>query len=318
MRVAFVDLDRMHVDPATGIAVDSATVSGGAVSRGTTATTVALGHVVVGLRHLLMACNASVTQYGSPDGDASKDALGILNSVPIHPPGEAGAPPPLFSARVRQVLMSQAEFVYGVLTRADGTVANGATLGAGGWTATTDPTALEAQGAALRVLGEAWFLTGDTRYQERARAVARTLLTAFWSGPARMFRGTANGADDVMMTPERFAWLQQALRETYEALWVPGDPLLDRSVLEDRVARVNKLYLNGWDDLDGDQMVELKTECLAGRMQLGEQALTGEVGTASNSFQGVSGPDRDSDCVLNISYAKSASVLAGQVHFHAP
>jgi hypothetical protein len=318
MRVAFVDLDRMHVDPRSGVAVDSATVGGGAVSRGTTATTVALGHVVVGLRHLLMACNASVTQYGAPDADPSKDALGILNAIPIHRPSEDGGAPSVFSARVREVLTAQAEFVYGVLTQADGTVANGATLGDGAWNATTDPTSLDAQGAALRVLGEAWFLTGDARYQERARAVARTLLTTFWSEPARMFRGTANGADDVMMTPERFAWLQQALRETYEALWVPDDPLLDRGVLEDRIARVNKLFLNGWDDLDGDQIVDPKTECLAGRMQLGEQALTGELGTSNNAYQASSGPDRDFDCVLNIAYAKTASVLAGQVHFHAP
>src|SRR5262249_18351757 len=82
MKVAFVDLDRMHVDPASGVVVDTAAVAGagagGAVTRGKKATTVSLGHVVVGLRHLLMACNAAVTQYGAPDGDASKDALGIL------------------------------------------------------------------------------------------------------------------------------------------------------------------------------------------------------------------------------------------------
>ena len=80
MRVAFVDLDRIHRDPATNVIVDTATMSGGsggAIVRGTTASTVALGHVVVGLRHLLMACNAAVTQYGAPDGDPTKDAVGI-------------------------------------------------------------------------------------------------------------------------------------------------------------------------------------------------------------------------------------------------
>jgi hypothetical protein len=98
---------------------------------------------------------------------------------------------------------------------------------------------------------------------------------------------------------------------------VPGDRLLDRAVLEDRVARTNKLYLNGWDDLNGDQLAT-PDECLAGRLQLGEQALTGELGMSSNSFEGSSGADRDSDCVLNIAYAKKASVLAGEVQFHAP
>ena len=97
------------------------------------------------------------------------------------------------------------------------------------------------------------------------------------------------------MTPERFAWLQQALRETYEAIWVPGDPLLDRAVLEDRIARVNKLYLNGWDDLNGDQKVDKPTECLGARLQLGEQALTGEVATNNNGFPVLQGPDAEKD-----------------------
>lgn len=318
MRVAFVDLDRMHADPATGVVVDTATVTGGAVTRGTTVTTTSLGHVVVGLRHLLMSCNASVSQYGAPDGDATKDALGILNSVPITPPTPDGGAPPTFSARVRSVLMAQADFVLNTLTDDQGNVQNGATLANGQWTPTADPTNIESQSAALRVLGEAWFLSQDPSYRDRARAVARGLLTTFWSDPARMFRGQAGGPDDIVMTPERFGWLQQALRETYEAIWVPGDPLLDRSVLEDRFVRVNKLYLNGWDDLNGDQHVDKPGECLDARMQLGEQALTGEIAVNDNSFPILAGPDRESDCVLNIAYTQTASVLAGQVHFHSP
>ncbi|MGH7298619.1 MAG: hypothetical protein ACRELB_27005 [Polyangiaceae bacterium] len=316
MRVAFVDLDRIHTDPVTDVIVDSATIAGGTVARGSTVTATALGHVVVGLRHLLMGCNASVTQYGSPDPDASKDALGILNPVPIHPPG--AATPPLFSAYVRQVLLRQAAFVRDVLTTPSGTVANGATLSGGTWTPDGAPALVESQGAALRVLVEAWFLTQDTSYRDRAQAVARTLLTAFWSEPGRMFRAQAGGPDDVVMSPERFAWLQQSLRETYEAIWIPGDPLLDRGVLEDRIQRVNKLYLNGWDDLNGDQNIDDPQECLGARLQLGEQALTGEIGTTTNGVTQPSEPDHDHDCVLNIATAKVGSVLAGQVDFHAP
>ncbi|MDP9000341.1 MAG: hypothetical protein M3O46_09540, partial [Myxococcota bacterium] len=323
MRVAFIDLDRIHVDPSTGVVVDSAAIGSGSVARGTTLTTTSLGHVVVGLRHLLMACNAAVSQYGAPDSDPSKDDLGILNQVPIHPPATDGGTPDTFSAHVRRVLMSQARFVLDTLTSSDGSARNGATLTDGRWSATTDATSLEAQAAALRVLVEAWFLTHDTSdgpiYRERARSVARVLLTAFWSDPARMFRGQAPGGDDVVMTPERFGWLQQALRETYKALWVPGDPSLDRSVLEDRIARVNTLYLNGWDDLNGDQRVDKPAECLDARLQLGEQALTGEIGTNNQGYPIPDHPpDRESDCVSNIAYTKTASVLAGNVHFHAP
>jgi hypothetical protein len=189
------------------------------------------------------------------------------------------------------------------------------------WTTTKDATLLESQGAALRTLVEAWLLSQDTKYRDRARAVATKLFTAFWSDPARMFRGVAGGADDVVMTPERFAWLQQALREIYEAIWVPGDPYLDRAALETTIARVNKLYLNGWDDLNGNQTVDKPTEggvspeCLEARMQLGEQALTGEVASVSNGNIVTSGQDREGDCVLNIAFTGKASVL-GTVHFH--
>jgi hypothetical protein len=316
MRTAFVDLDRIHVDPATQIIVDSATVRGGALTRGSTIATTTLGHVVSGLRHLLMGCNAAVSQYGFPDPNPADDVLGVLNSVPMHPTAAGAAT--TFSPRVRQVLMNQAAFVRDRLTSPDGTVANGATLSNGVWVANPTATNLESQGAALRVLVEAWLLSQDTSYQQRARAVARRLLTDFWSAPARMFRETAGGADDIVMTPEIFAWLQQALRETYEAIWVPGDPLLDRGALEAFIARVNKLYLNGWDDLNGNQVVDKPQECLAARLQMGEQALTGEVASTSNGVDTSGGADREGDCVENIGFVGKGSLLASQVHFHAP
>jgi hypothetical protein len=317
MRTTFVDMDRLHVDPSdtAHVVMDTATISGANVTRSNTATTTTIGHVVVGLRHLLMGCNAAVSQYGAPDPDQSKDAQGILNVIPLHPPYDAATA--TFSPRVREVLMNQADFVMNTLTRPDGTVANGATYANGTWTATTDATLLESQAAAVRVLVEAWFLSQDTKYRDRGRAVATKLFTAFWSEPGRMFRGVAGGADDVVMTPERFAWLQQALREVYEGIWLPGDPNLDRPPLETTIARVNKLYLNGWDDLNGDQKVEKPAECLGARMQLGEQALTGEVATVSNGIDVTSGEDRESDCILNVAFVGKGAVL-GTVHFHAP
>jgi hypothetical protein len=314
MRVAFVDLDRIHSDPATGAIADSATIgAGGVVTRGTTLTMTSLGHVVVGLRHLLMACNAAVTQYGAPNADPTVDPSGILDSVPMHPPsGQSG-----FSEHVRERLLAQAALVRDVLTKADGSVANGAMIANGTVTPTTDATLLESQGAAVRILTEAWFLTHDPTYRDRGRAVARKLLTDFWSQPALMFRGALGGADDVVMNPERFAWLLQALRETYEGLWVPQDPLLDRTALEPVIARTNKLFLNGWDDLNGDQLVDFPQECMGAHMQLAEQTLTGEIGTEDNGFPMSSPADRDADCIKNTAFAMVGSVL-GQVHFHAP
>ncbi|HEY8089010.1 MAG TPA: hypothetical protein VIF09_14220 [Polyangiaceae bacterium] len=314
LRVAFIDLDRMHADPTLGVFADTATVSGGAITRSPTVTTSSLAHAVIALRQTLLSLNGSITQYGAPDPDPLADLKGILNPLPFHPPATGGTVP-VFSQRVRQVFVTNATFVRDVLARADGTVSNSATIASGQATPSTDATTLESQTAAARALTEAFLLTGDESFRARARAVITRLATDFYSDPARMYRQQAAGPDQVHMTPERFAWLQSALRETYKALSVPGDPVLDRSVLEDRIARVNKLYLNGWDDLNGDQVVDQPGECLSGRLQMAEQALTGELG---RDDLGRPVPDRDSDCVIEMAHAKTASVQASDVFFHSP
>jgi hypothetical protein len=227
--------------------------------------------------------------------------------------------PPSFSQRVREVFTSNATFFMNTLTKSDGTVVNGATLAPGSGVTTVTPlattTTLDTQAAAVRALIVGYLATGDSSFFTRAQAVARYLVgPAFYSAPARMYRGVANGPDDVMMVPQMFAWLQSSLRESYKTIFVPGDPALDRNVLQDRIARVNKLYLNGWDDLNGNQVVDYPEECMAGRLQQGEQALTGELGRTP---EGVATGDRDSDCVLNIAYAKTASTQASQVYFCA-
>jgi hypothetical protein len=325
LRVAFVDLDRMMSVPlASGgaVTVDTATVANGVATPGNTVTTTNLAHVVLGLRQTLLSVNGAISQYGAADPSPAADLQGILNPLAIHPPGADAGAPPLFSSQVRSVFMQNATFVRDVLTTSAGTVANSATIDANGnVTLDPSPTTLDTQAAAARALTEAFLLTNDATYQARATAVMTALLTNFYSPSARMYRWTAAGADDIVMTPEIFGWLQSALRETYKSLSVAGDPTLGRPVLEDRIARVNKLFLNGWDDLNGNQTVDqgdpeagVVGECLAARLQLGEQALTGELG---RSLYGLATTDRDSDCVLEIDGSGTGSVLASQVHFFA-
>jgi hypothetical protein len=316
LRVAAVDLDRMHfvaMSGGGGVLADTATVANGVATPGSTVTTTALAHALVGLRQALLSLNGAITQYGAADPDPSADQKGILNVPAIHPPSGSTT---TMSARLRELIALNGAFVRDVLTKSDGTAANGAALAAGAATATTDATTLEAQSAAVRALTEAFLVTNDVTFRDRARLVAAKLLSDFYSAPARLFRGALGGADDVVMTPSMFAWLQSALRETYKVLWVADDPVLGRAALEDRIARVNKLFLNGWDDRDGDATVDkAKTECLTGRLQLGEQALTGELGL---DLFGRPTTDRDNDCVLEIDGSGTGSVLASQVHFHAP
>jgi len=313
LRVAFVDLDRLHTFPGTQIVTDTASpLASGPDAHGSKVTTTSLAHVTIALRQTLLSLNGAITQYGGADPNPKLDDKGILNGIDIHPPG-AGTP--TFSARVRSVLVAQATFVRDVLTRADGTVANGATFGVDGKpTVDTTPTMLESQTAAIRALLEGFLATGDKTFVDRAQAVFRTLDASFWYAPARLYRGVSAGSNAVAMTPERFGFLQSALRETHKIAHVPGDPVLSRTTLEARIARVNKLFLNGWDDVNGDSKVDKATECLAARMQLGEQALTGEYGTDD---KGALTGDRDGDCVTSITFAKSGSLLAGEVDFSA-
>ena len=312
LRVAFVDLDRMHADPTLGVLVDSATVSGNAVTRGNTVSLPALAHAVIALRQTLLSLNGAITQYGAPDPDPAADLKGILNTSIIHP---TGGGTPSFSARVRQVFVTNAMFVRDVLTKADGSVSNAATLAGGVATPTSDPATVESQTAAIRALIEGFLVTGDETFRTRARAVFKRLDGGFYSPAARMYRAVDAGPDQIHVNPERFAWLASALRETHKVLHVPGDSTLDRSVLEDRIGRTNKLFLNGWDDLNGDQAVNAPGECLAGRLQMAEQALTGELG---RDIDNLPVADRDGDCVIELAHAKTASVLASDVYFHSP
>lgn len=313
IRAAFIDLDRMHSDPKLGIIMDTSTVTGGVATPSTTVTTSTLAHSLLALRQVVLSLNGSITQYGAPDPSPEADFQGILNSLPFNPPPDADGGVPVFSRRVRDVFLKNAAFVLNVLTSSDGSVANSATIVNGTATPSTDPTLIESQTAAARALTEAYLMTGDEAYRDRARAVIGKLASAFYSPPARMYREQANGPDQIHMNSERFGWLQSALRETYKTLWVTGDPVLDRTVLEDRISRVNKLYLNGWDDLNGNQAIDKPQECLAGRMQMAEQALTGELGR-----DGLGRPtaDRDGDCVTELAHAAQASVQASDVFFH--
>jgi len=332
IRLTFVDLDRMHADPTLGVLVDSATVSGGAVTRGTSVTTSSLAHVLIALRQALLSVNGAITQYGAADPDPNVDDNGIFeqDGLPVHPSyaSDAGAAGGSFSVRIRQVFTTNAQFFMSTLTRPDGSVVNGAGIAAGVASPLTGAATLQSQASAVRALIEAFLLTGDTSYQARAQQVARRLNgPAFFSPTALLYRGLDSGLDEVDMTPELFGFLQSGLREAYKSLYVAGDPALDRGVLATRIARVNKLFLNGWDDLNGNGTLSVDAgdypgECILttdagvqGGLQLAEQALTGEIGL---NLQGVAVRDRDSDCVPELSHAKRASTLAAKIHFHAP
>src|SRR5208282_3986850 len=179
IRVAFIDLDRVHTIPVSlppngappgprgAITVDTATLSGGVATPGSTVTMTTLAHVLIGLRQTILSLNGKISEYGAADPDPSTDLLGILNPIPIHPPAsadeEAGVAP-LFSSRVRAVFMENAKLLRDVLTNGDGTVFNGATVVNGVLTPTAGTATLDSQAAAVRGLTEAFLVSNDPTY----------------------------------------------------------------------------------------------------------------------------------------------------------
>jgi hypothetical protein len=136
----------------------------------------------------------------------------------------------------------------------------------------------------------------------------------------------------VTFTPRRFGLLQGALRDTYELIaLLPGNATL-RPLIEDRIGRLNKLVLNGWDDRDQDQVISWPGECAQlgtgpdgqplglGGLQMAERVLTGESGSLSDTFGGDAGPrvittDREHDCVPEISAVGLPAALANSITF---
>ena len=136
----------------------------------------------------------------------------------------------------------------------------------------------------------------------------------------------------MTFTPRRFGILQGALRDTYELIaLLPGNSTL-ASLVEDRVGRLDKLVLNGWDDRDQDQVIEWPDECAhvgtgpdgkplgLGGLQMAERVLSGESGSLSDTQGGDAGPrvpttDREHDCVPEVSAVGLPSALANSVTF---
>jgi hypothetical protein len=172
-----------------------------------------------------------------------------------------------------------------------------------------------------------------TAYRDRALAVFQRLESVFYDPTARIYRPTqGDTSSSVTFTPRRFGILQGALRDTYELIaLLPGNASL-ATLIEDRVARLDKLVLNGWDDRDQDEVIEWPGECAQlgkdeagqplgkGGLQMAERVLSGESGSLADRAGGDAGArvitsDREHDCVPEISAVHLPSALANSITF---
>lgn len=299
LRVAIVNMDRMHAT-AGGTFVDH--------PGATTLSTTTLAYTLLALRTALRSLTGQLELYSNttPDRAVTRTPLGTA-----------------FTELARDRLRGHAELLLEQLTTADGRAFASWDVAAAA--ASGDDT-LDAHAAAIRGLFAAYLATGDTRYRERARAVFDRMQAVFFDADARLYVATPAPVDAVQYTPLRFALVQSALRDMYELVAVrPGEQQL-ATTLEDQLARLDKLVLNGWDDRDGDRLVAWPDECAnvvdglpRGGLQMAERALTGEIGSFNEQpLPGeprVATADREHDCVPEIDDAHLPAALAAAVTF---
>ena len=233
IRVIVVDMDRLHVDPATGLFADAAT--GTSPSRGTVAfercrglcaplaahrsTSARLGAWPLHQHDAGHGGHSFAPRRLSPDRRACRSASASTSSSTISP-----------------------SVFYDKLTTSDGHAF-------AGWDGarsapTDDGTSLDAHTAAIRGLLVAYLATGAVKFRDRAGSVFGRLETAFYDPAARVYRAAAGDrSPQVTFTPRRFGLLQAALRDTYELIAVlPGNGSMG-DLIEDRVGRLEQARL---------------------------------------------------------------------------
>lgn len=300
LKMALVNLDRIHFDPDHAVLVDAAApASDGSVSRGTTVTTTHAAYAILEMRTALRALDGSLTLYTND----TPDTVGLPSALDLATL-EGATFTGTLAERVRALIRAQADFLADQLLDEQGLAANGYDLAAGARDAS--PATLEAQASAIRGLLEAYLATSDERYRQRAAAAFTMLDRRFWMADVRLHRTTAGESAKMTYTPRVFAALHGALRQYYKLVASrPGREDEAQAVL-DRILRGMKLVVNGWNDANGDGVVQPE-ECLGGRLQMAERALTGEFSVAADDG------DRDHDCVPDIATAKLPAALAAEL-----
>jgi len=323
MKVLVVNIDRLHVDPTTGLFVDDVALPGATPARGSTLSADVAAYALLALRTARRSVDSTLALYSNTKPDAkgipcSLDAFGTLDGMP-------------YSTRLDQLIEQLAGVFLGQLTTDAGTAYAAWDLGKN--EPTDAGTSLDAHTAALRGLLIAYLATGNTQYRDRAKTVFLRLESSFYDPSARIYRTTAGDKSlQVTFTPRRFGLLQGALRDTFELIaLLPGNDAM-QSLIEDRVARLDKLVLNGWDDRDQDQLVEWPSECAQlgtgpdgqplglGGLQMAERVLSGESGSLGDTPQASNGQrvitaDREHDCVPEISAVGLPSALGNAITF---
>ncbi len=299
VKTALVNLDRIHFDATNKVLVDTATPSAGGVTRGTHVDTVHAAYAILGLRTALRGLTSSLSLYGND----TPDSLGA--PTPLDTTKLGGAPfSGTLGARLVDLIRAEADFLSQKLMNEAGDAFNGYDLSKGAPDA--GAATLHAQAALIRGLLEAYLATSDEAYRTRAAQAFAQLEKQFWMDDVGLYRSTAGESITMKYSALSFAVLQGALRQHWKlAASKPGQEAESEKV-QARILAVMKRVVNGWDDVNKDGVVQ-QEECLGGRLQMAERALTGELSVAADKG------DRDHDCVPDIATAKLPAALAAEI-----
>jgi hypothetical protein len=295
LKIALVDLDRLHFDPSARVLVDTA--------GSTHVSTVELAESILALRNAYRSLNGSLQLYSND----TPDTLGAPSALDAAPLPDAGYPGTL-AGHLIDLIAAQADFLSTQLIDANGTVSNGYDLAA--QALDPGPTVLESETGAIRALLEAYLATSNVAYRNQATTVYADLQQRFWMPDVRCFRTTQGVDSPMQFTPIRFGLLSGALRQYYKL--VASDPARQAEAVQllAELKRSYKLILNGWDDVDQDDIIQFPQECQPARLELGERALTGELGRPGDNG------DRDSDCIREISFVGLPAALGAELDLH--
>ena len=226
LKVALVDLDRLHFDPSARVLVDTASVVNGTVVRGNVVSTVELAESILALRNAFRSLNGSLQHYSNdtPDEQGSASAL---DGVSLSGASYDGT----LANHVMVLIGDEADFLMSKLVSPSGAVANSFDLGTG--TVDGGPTVLEAEAGAIRGLLEAYLATSNEKYRNAAVGIYGDLQQRFWATDVLCFRTTV-GVDDLFQyTPIRFGLLEAALRQYYKLVaGAPGHEAEGTQLLE--------------------------------------------------------------------------------------
>ncbi len=255
MRVLVVNMDRLHLDPTSSLFVDDVALANANVARGSTLSTDVAAYALLSLRTARRALDSELTLYSN----TKPDSEGVPSSLDAFPLASGTT----FGARLDQLIDSLSNVFDDELTTSDGRAFSGWNVAQG--TPTDDGTALDAHTAAVRGLLVAYLATGQSRFRERAQTVFDRIESQFYDPSARVYRAIAGDRSlQVTFTPRRYGLIEGSLRDMYELVaLLPGNQAM-AALIEDRVARLNKIVLNGWDDRDQDEVVEWPSECRHG------------------------------------------------------